>query len=140
MTALDLTQEPPRSGHDRLAGIAFLPRTIDKVRAGLQGGNCGAYRIPGLSERMFNTLGIDAERFAETVCFAKSEEEVGSWVRAQTTEERIAAWNALMPFRIRDAEHRADLTTRYPILADRPDIDSIIDMLDLDDGRLVQVK
>jgi hypothetical protein len=38
MDALDLTKAPPRAPRETLAGVVFLPRTIDKMRATLPGG------------------------------------------------------------------------------------------------------
>src|SRR3989475_13047235 len=39
ITALDLTQRPPRSPRSRLGGYALLPRMLDKGRATIAGKN-----------------------------------------------------------------------------------------------------
>jgi hypothetical protein len=137
MTPLDLSGKPPRSGHDRVAGIAFLPRTIDKLRALMPGGNHGVYKIPGISVRMIETLEFDEKSLAEVVASAASEEEVGAWVSDRAGAERIAAWNAVYTRPIQSAEQRAEMEKRYPFMKDRPDVTTLVDMLDLDDGRPV---
>ncbi|HWT06548.1 MAG TPA: DUF5069 domain-containing protein, partial [Xanthomonadales bacterium] len=67
MQPLDLTTAPPRAPRESLAGIVFLPRTIDKMRATLPGGALGAYNIPGFSEMMLEALGIELEAFRAAV-------------------------------------------------------------------------
>jgi hypothetical protein len=44
MTPLNLTVHPPRVPRAELDGLIFLPRTIDKVRATLPGGDIGGIR------------------------------------------------------------------------------------------------
>jgi len=67
MRPLDLSIAPPRAPRETLAGVVFLPRTIDKVRATLPGGAIGAYTIPGFSAMMLKTLGIDVDAFTDAV-------------------------------------------------------------------------
>jgi hypothetical protein len=139
MKPLDLSKGPPRSGHARVGGVAFLPRTIDKMRALLPGGNPNGYKIPGISERMLVALGIDEARLREVVAAAGGEEEIGTWVLRQAGEERMAAWNAVANEPIRDAVHRASLEERYPFLRERVDIQTLVDLLDADEGRKAPV-
>ena len=80
MKPLDLTKQPPRSPREKLAGICFLPRTIDKMRALLPGGNIGSYKIDGMSTRVLSTIGISVEDLQAEVARAASEDEVASWV------------------------------------------------------------
>jgi hypothetical protein len=44
VTPLDLRTRPPRGPRETILGFYFLPRTIDKLRAELPGGNLGAFR------------------------------------------------------------------------------------------------
>lgn len=136
MISLDLTKSPPRSGYERVDGVRFLPRTIDKARALLPGGTIGAYQLRGISHKMFKELGLDEEQFIAHVRDARNEEEVASWVRSLAGAERIAAWNELViNWVIRDDAQRADLETRYEVLRGRSDISRLLDLLDVDDGR-----
>jgi hypothetical protein len=61
ITALDLTQRPPRSPRTRLGGFAILPRMLDKGRAALTGKN-GEYHFNcPLDQHFLGFLVIDAE-------------------------------------------------------------------------------
>lgn len=81
MEPLDLTKAPPRAPREQLAGLYFLSRTIDKVRAQLPGGNPGQYYIPGFSQRLLDALGIDLEELTRVVALAHTDDEVADWVR-----------------------------------------------------------
>jgi hypothetical protein len=133
MQPLDLTTAPPRGPREALAGIVFLPRTIDKVRATLPGGALGAYNIPGFSEMLLEALGIDAVDFTAAVADAASDADVARFVEASTAPDRIAEWNTMILARLprngdRDAAHEA-----YPWLHARPDLILALDVLEEDD-------
>jgi Domain of unknown function (DUF5069) len=92
MTALDLTQTPPRWPRAELRGICMLPRMIDIARAKLPGGTIGAYQIGrGLSGLVLGQLGIDAAAFVEIVSNAANDEIVADRVCAgrSTKENRL---------------------------------------------------
>ena len=57
----------PRSGRDKVGGITFLGRTIDKMRAFVNGthGEYASHR--GLSNRVFTLFGVTAEEFEQIV-------------------------------------------------------------------------
>lgn len=134
MTALDLSAAPPRSGKLAAEGIVFLPRTIDKVRALLPGGNPGSYKLAGFSQTMFEMLGIDEQKFIEVVTRATTDEHVIDFIRYTSGGEKIADWNDYVTARsIRDDAHRADLEERYPVLRTNKHVTSLLDLLDLDD-------
>ena len=58
---MDLTCDVPRSPYEKLGGIVFLPRSIDKGRAELAG-TLGEYLARhGRSGRLFKFLGISAK-------------------------------------------------------------------------------
>ena len=52
MEPLDLSKQPPRPPRAEADGIIFLPRSIDKARAYLDGGNRNGYNIPGVTVGM----------------------------------------------------------------------------------------
>ncbi len=133
MRPLDLTIAPPRAPRAALAGIVFLPRTIDKVRATLPGGALGAYNIPGFSEMLLEALGIHAADFTAAVADAASDADVARFVEASTSPDRIAEWNTMIQARLprngdRNAAHEA-----YPWLHARPDLVLALDVLKEDD-------
>ena len=49
---MDLGQHPPRRWSDTLAGMIWLPRLIDKVRA-FQAGTLGSYAYPSALDQSF---------------------------------------------------------------------------------------
>ena len=133
MDPLDLTKAPPRAPREELAGIIFLPRTVDKVRATLPGGALGAYNIPGFSEMLLEALGVELDAFRAAVADAANDQAVGAFVSASTSEARIAEWNAMILARLprngdRNAAHEA-----YPWLRERPDLILALDVLEEDD-------
>ncbi|MBV8689631.1 MAG: DUF5069 domain-containing protein, partial [Candidatus Eremiobacteraeota bacterium] len=65
MEPLDLSKAPPRSPKLQLDGLVMLPRTIDKLRASLPGGNLGPYRIQGFSQRMLDAIGVTEGQLRE---------------------------------------------------------------------------
>lgn len=57
MKPLDLTKTSPRSPREQLVGLVFIPRTIDKTRALLPGGNPGKYHVEGASLALLEGIG-----------------------------------------------------------------------------------
>lgn len=130
----DLREHPPRGAREKLAGIYFMARTVDKVRAKLQG-TLGMYKVlPGISGYMFDTLGITEEQLEEVVRNAKDDAEVATWLERTVPPDKIAATNEmLINRRIRDDAHRAEIAPRYPILNERTDLWNWFDIFDADD-------
>ena len=69
MTALDLREHAPRGPRETLLGFYFLPRTVDKLRAELPGGNPGSYvnEERGFSAYIVRRLGLDMGEFRQAV-------------------------------------------------------------------------
>ncbi len=136
MEPLDLTARPPRSPSVRLGGLTMLPRTIDKLRASLPGGQLGAYYIRGFSAMLLGELGIDEETLRSVVAKAKDEDEVAAWVREHSDPSRYDEINALLrKRRIADRLDDAEFVARYPSITalSLPHDMPLIDMLDYDD-------
>ena len=117
-----------------LGGIVFLPRTIDKTRAKLQG-TLGPYKVtPGISGYLFEWLGITEEQFTEAVRAAANDDDIVAWLRTNTDPAKYPGLNEMLVNRgIRDYEHRATVLPAYPILAARPDLRNWFEIFDLDD-------
>ncbi len=126
MTPLDLTDQPPRPPRDELDGLIFLPRSIDKVRATLPGGNIGAYQIARLTQSMLDELGVTLDVFTLAVAaFLREHARPGSYDR----------WNAFISTCEPRGGNRAEALTVFPWLGERPDLVLILDVLTEDDRR-----
>lgn len=142
MEPLDLTRQPPRSCFAELDGLLLMPRTIDKLRGFLPGGNAGGYFIngktPGISQFMLDRLGIRLEDLQAVVARAVDEDEVAAWLREQTDVSQYPAINATLrrikPKHAHDPEYFADLYTHT--LAAHPELEHILDIIDEDDRRI----
>ncbi|HME80920.1 MAG TPA: DUF5069 domain-containing protein [Candidatus Eremiobacteraceae bacterium] len=133
MEPLDLTKHPPRSPRERLDGVVLVPRTIDKLRASLPGGNLGPYKIPGFSTRMLEMIGVREADLLEAVRRANSDEDVAKWLREHADTGKYKQVN----------EHFENLTTagvkdpddfhrRYPV-AKKRELTNLFDVLEADD-------
>jgi hypothetical protein len=143
MEPLDLTKRPPRPCRADLSGIMFLPRSIDKARASLPGGNLGSYFVTRddmrtLSGLFFRRLGVTLEEFASAVATAPDDDEVASWLRGKVEHEKIDGWNALLAgIRMRDMDEATIANIKH-YYGDGPGWspdDALIDVIDGDDRR-----
>ncbi len=124
MEPLDLSKAPPRSPREELEGLPALPRTIDKIRATLPGGNLGPYNIKGLSATMLETIGVTEEQFREAVARAKDDDEVAAWLSDHADKSKYPQWaqraNGLKVADVRDPDAER-FAQRYPSSKSRPD-------------------
>jgi Domain of unknown function (DUF5069) len=130
----DLRTHPPRGPREQLAGLLFLPRTIDKVRAKLQG-TLGLYKVaPGISGYLFEWLGITEEQFTQAVREAKDDAEIGAWVRSHCDAGKFGEINERLSRRaIRDEQHRLEVLPRYPVLEEYPALRNWFEIFEVDD-------
>jgi hypothetical protein len=135
MDVMNLSTKPPRSPRAELVGVVFLPRSIDKVRATLPGGDPGPYNIPGFTQIMLEKLGISVEAFTAAVAGAASDHEVGVYVRANTTQAKIDEWNGWVSAREPRGGDRVAALEIYPWLGERPDLIVGLDILEEDEKR-----
>jgi hypothetical protein len=139
---LDLRVEPPRSCFDELDGLMLMPRTIDKLRAQLPGGDPGGYfingPIKGISGYLLERLGIREDELLAIIRQAGSEEEVAAWLRARTDSSQYPLINqTLRRIKPKHAEDEAHFRREYAaVLAERPDLRFIVEIVDADDRRL----
>ena len=140
MEPLDLTKQPPRAPRDTMLGVKFLPRTIDKLRAELPGGTMGPYlnHDRGFSAYVVRRLGLDMDELRGVVGRARDEDEIVAWLReridASTVDETNRKLESFTSERM-TADDRALLVERHPVLHERPELTSILDILDADDAR-----
>ncbi len=97
MQPLNLRDRPPREPRARLAGLVLLPRTIDKARAALPGGDPGTYFItPGLSAWLLSRLKLSEAEFVELVRDCAGEDELAAALADRIPPERCERLNAAM--------------------------------------------
>jgi hypothetical protein len=142
----DFTQRGnyPRSGREQLGGVAFLPRTVDKLRA-YAAGTAGEYNaLRGLSGRVYDLFGVTPEQAMEAVRENPTDEGVLSWLQEHgskhPTKEEIERYNeAILSAGPQNEEgmtrFRANLERMG--FGDRTDVKTHIDAEDLEEGREV---
>ncbi len=129
MEPLDLSKTHPRTTRAELSGIVFLPRSIDKFRAALPGGNLNGYTIEGFTGRMLESLGIAPEALQTAVAEAKSDEDVAKYVRAHAVAGGAEAWNTYALNRELYLGDRLEAVAENPWLAEHPEITLSLDFL-----------
>jgi hypothetical protein len=129
MEPLDLSNAHPRAARAELAGVIFLPRSIDKFRAALPGGNLAGYSLEGFTGRMLENLGIAPDAFQSAVLAAQSDEDVASYVRDHAVAGGADAWNDFALNREVYNGDRAEAIAENPWLAEHPEIRLSLDFL-----------
>ncbi len=130
MTGLDLRRHAPRSPYERLDGLVFMPRTIDKIRATLPGGDLGPYLItPGLSNILLAMIGIPLNALRAVVIVAMHDDQIAAWLRHHTDTAQYEPVNRVLASR-RNADvptgerdhfeslYPQYLRAQYPVLFD----------------------
>lgn len=143
MKPLDLRHAPPRSCHAQLDGLMLLPRTIDKLRGRLPGGDPGTYfislgRVKGISAYLLERLGVTEAALFDAVAACETEGDVAAWLRERADPSQYPAINETLrrikPKHIEDPAFFRDLYAETMAL--HPELESIIDIVDADDRRL----
>lgn len=134
MLPISLRRRPPRDPRARLGGLMLLPRTIDKARGLIQGGDPGGYRItPGLSAWLLGQVSLSEAEFLELVRSSPTDDEVARAVAERIEPEQRDAINELLKgLRVRDLS--APLQDEFLRLHGPQDADaSVIEALVADD-------
>lgn len=140
MNPLDLTVSPPRGPYERLDGLLFMPRTIDKMRARLPGGNPGAYFINpqngvGVSGYLLERIGIREEDLQDVVARAGDDTEIVQWLRERVDRGIFEKINATLErLEICQCPDPAYLRTTYgSLLGPDGDHTRLLDLIEADD-------
>ncbi|MGA8535536.1 MAG: DUF5069 domain-containing protein [Candidatus Tumulicola sp.] len=138
MTALDLRKHAPRGPRETMLGFYLLPRTVDKLRAELAGGSLGAYlnHDTGFSAYVVRRLGLDMNELRNAVAEAADEAALVEWLAARVDPAAAPVLNAkLETFVIErmSPEDQILVRRRHPVIAARPELSKILDILDADD-------
>lgn len=138
MAPLDLRKKPPRGVRETILGYYFLPRTIDKLRAELPGGEIGAYlnHDSGFSAYVVRRLGMDMNEFRDVVARASDENAVVAWLAERIDPAGASALNDKLETFIAERmspEDQVLLRQRHPVMATRPELSKILDIIEADD-------
>lgn len=137
---MNLTKAFPRSPQDTLAGLVHIPRMIDKARAH-NANTLGQYIFPcPLDDIILNFLGVRAEEFARMAGDANNA-SFARWVEGKTrgrTPEEKQSVNREIIGRKPDTQEKKKmfLELRDNIDPSRTDIQTWVDLIDLEEGRL----
>ena len=80
---MDLTKNFPRSPYDMLAGIAMLPRTIDKCRATIAETNGEYHYGCPMDIPVLKFLNVSKEEFMKNVKELKTDQDVEKWIKGK---------------------------------------------------------
>ena len=142
MEPLDFSIAPPRGPRERLLGLAFLPRTIDKMRAALPGGNLAGYVVAkprGMSAFLLKRVGVDLEAMQAAVAAAATESDVLAWFAERADLSDVDGLSAKLETLSLDRlpeEEQGMVYRAHPGLAERPELTAFFDIFEFDDARL----
>ncbi len=138
---MDLTTGIPRSPYERMLGMVFLPRTIDKARAELAGKE-GEYLFrTGYSASGMEVLGISPEQLFEALRGHSTDEDIRGWIadkRESRTDLEIAKFNREAIERRANTPEQIEWHRNYLTgigLAELADIVTSVERLEWDEGR-----
>lgn len=118
-----------------------MPRTIDKLRSMLPGGNPGEFfingPIKGMSGYLLERLGISEDDLLAVVAAAADDDDVASWLRAHTDAAGYPEISATI--RKIKPKHTGDPAAFGRIyaetIAQHPELERILDIIEADDRR-----
>lgn len=139
MGPLDLEKQMPRGPREKLAGLYFMPRTVDKLRAEQPGGKLGLYlnRPDGLSAYMCKRVGLDMEELRAKVASAADEAELEAWLRERLDPAVVAEANGkletLGTHRL-TPENVEMVKQVHPVMRERPELTIFFDIFDAEEA------
>jgi hypothetical protein len=119
-----------------------MPRTIDKLRSTLPGGNPGEFfingPIVGMSGYLLGRLGVSEADLLAVVADATDDGQIAAWLRAHTDAslypENSATIRAIKPKHTSDPAVFAGIYAET--IAAHPELERILDIIEADDRRL----
>jgi lipopolysaccharide biosynthesis regulator YciM len=120
----------------------FMPRTIDKMRALLPGGNPGCYfidgQVTGMSGFLLQRLGISAEEMLTAVARADQDADIATWLRERADASTYPEINALL--RRIEPRHSGDMEYFRELygstLDQHPELVTVLEIIEADDRRM----
>ena len=137
----------PRSPREQMAGWAYLPRFIDKIRLSevgqLHEDYQSNYLHKGFDAKWLETSGLGSEEFVEIVKQSTTDGQLCDWVRENvevdySTKELFndAVLNYGSDETNTDFRERLAMRKEEAGMVDRDDIQCFVDFIDADEGRL----
>lgn len=137
---------PPRSAYDQTLGLAFFPRTLDKIRLHAAGELPAEYHAnlgQGADARLCRFLRIEYDKLRERVLAGGADEEILEWCfetgRRLSEEDRqiYTKFSEKLGWRDEDngATQRLEKFKSEAGLGHRDDILTIFDFFEVDEGR-----
>ena len=137
---MNLAQESPKSPKEKLAGLAHVPRMIDKARAAQQN-TLGEYIYPcPLDKIMLEFLEVDSDTFLKIAC-NDTETAISEWVDSQCHNRSLGDKEAINNKILNSQPDSPDKWNYFKELLNgldptRTDINTWVDLIDLEEGRL----
>ena len=137
-----------RGCHDKVGGVCYFGRMLDKIRLHAKGGLPADYHAnlgQGFDERCVDFLRVDYATLVSRVKQGGADEEVLAWAFEQggkRSEEELEVWNEFMRKRGWNDAMSPRLQIRLQEMGcpDRTDIQTFFDFIDLDEGRDPRLK
>jgi hypothetical protein len=139
MGPLDLEKQLPRGPREKLAGLYFMARTVDKLRAQQPGGKLGVYlnNPDGVSAYMCKRVRLDMEELRAKVASAADETELEAWLRERLDPAVVAETNGKLETlgTHRLTPENVELVKQiHPIMHERPELTIYFDIFDADEA------
>lgn len=134
-----------RSAYDRLGGIVWIPRMLDKIRLNKKGVLPDEYKAHlgiGFDDRCLRFLGIKYQDLVDRTLQGGDDGEILEWILRngrKPSEDEILMWNDFLSKRgWRNSDGDPDALQRYKKkygLGHRDDILTYFDFFEVDEGR-----
>jgi hypothetical protein len=137
---MDLSQIFPRSPRNKMSALVHLPRMIDKAHASKQN-TLGEYIFPcPLDQIILDFLKVDAEEWVSLVT-SQNEKQLSRWVENKCRSRRSEEKESINRKILERQPDNEDRWKRFYELRDnidpsRKDINTWVDLIDLEEGRL----
>jgi len=139
-----MAQFPLRSPSEKVGGLFYFGRMLDKIRAQAKGELPSDYHAnlgKGFDEKCVKFLRVNYEQLVEHVKKGGTDEEILQWcfsVGRRPSENDIYVWNEFMRKRGWNDEVSEMVTRRKAEagMSDRSDIETSFQFIDADEGRL----
>ncbi len=138
-----MSMTPLRSPYDRVGGIVYFPRMLDKIRAHARGELAEDYQAnlgKGFDEFCIRFLHVEYEPLLDRVKQGGSDDEILQWcfhTGRRPTDSEIYVWNEFMRKRGWNDEITDTLKRRKKEagMAGRSEIETMFQFIDADEGR-----
>lgn len=133
----------PRSPFDRLGGMCYFPRMLDKIRLNQRGELSDGFSTflgEGFDGRICRYLEIEYEEVSAKVIEGASDEAVLAWLEESgklPNEERVFIWNEFVRKR-GDGDDGSALLEKMKAkwgVGDREDLRTFFEFMEVDEGR-----